>query len=62
MLQKGSANRGLQKEENWKKSWKTTADYSRYCYSEIEILEVMQKAAVKKKIKVQGKKILKMRL
>lgn len=52
MLQKGSANRGLQKEKNWKKNWKTTADYDRYCYSEIEILEIMQKTAIKKNIKV----------
>lgn len=52
MLQKGSANRGLQKEKNWKKNRKTTADYDRYCYSEIEILEIMQKTAIKKNIKV----------
>lgn len=37
------ANRGLQKE-----NWSTTADYSRHCYSEIEISEVMQKTAIKK--------------
>lgn len=43
MLQKGSANRGLLTEKNWKKNWKTTLAYNQYCYSEIEILKMMQK-------------------
>lgn len=39
MLQKGSANRGLLKEKNWE----TTVHDNNYCYSEIEIVKVMQK-------------------